>query len=88
MMTLDMTKVCEPCKCAIQKAKSTMNTLCGMTVKNKACFDLQIKSKDKTKPVFCFSKNFDKEFKVLPIIAALLGILLIFTIMSSDKKEN
>ncbi len=88
MMTLDMTKVCEPCRCAMQKAKNAMNTLSGMTLKNKACFDFQIKSKDKTKPVFCFSKNFDKEFKVLPIIAAILGVLLIITLMSGDKKDN
>lgn len=88
MNTIDMTKICEPCRCAMDKMKSTMCTLKGMTIKNKACFDFQIKSKDKTKPVFCFSKNFDKEVKVLPIIAALLGVLLIITIMSGDKKDN
>ena len=94
MMQNQIDDICKNVKSAKNKVMQGAEYLNGMLVKNKADIDFEVKSKNSVRPLFSFKKNFNKEIKLLPLIAAALGIMLIITMMSDchccdcSKKQN
>ena len=76
--------MCSVCSEKATKAKKALMLLRDMTIKSKADIDFSLNSDKREKPLFSFAKKFDKEFRVLPIIAIILSILLIWAIASDD----
>ena len=76
------------CTNAMGKAKGGFDTLKSMKIRNKANIDFSIKSDNKDSDIFSFRKNFDKEYKLLPIIGVALGIILILILMGMHGKDN
>jgi hypothetical protein len=81
-------KVCGECTTALKKAKSGLDELKGMTVKSKADIDFSIRSDKRNADIFSFKKNFNKEYRLLPIIGVVLGILLIITLLGSSGTDK
>ena len=76
------------CTNALNKAKNGLDMLKSMIVKGKADIDISIKSSKKDSDIFSFKKNFNKEYKLLPIIGVVLGILLIINLLSSSGTDK
>lgn len=83
-----MKKMCNECTTALTKAKNGLDMLRSMTVKSKADIDFSIKSDKKDSDIFTFRKNFNKEYRLLPIIGVVLGILLILTLLGSSGTDK
>lgn len=82
-MTNDnITTALESAKTAKNKISEFAERLSGITIKNKADIDFEVKSKDKIKPLFSFKKKFDKEFSLLPVIGIALSVILFFMLLS------
>ncbi len=63
--------------------RKKIDFLNGLTLNNNSDVDLSINSKHREKPLFNFKCNCKKELRIMPILIAVLGILLI-CIMASD----
>lgn len=61
----------------------------GLSVKNKASFDIQFKSDKFFAPMCRYGFSYNKEFKVMPIILGVTGVLFLMTLVGmvfSDKE--
>lgn len=82
-MTNDnITMALEGAKTAKNKISSFADCLSGITIKNKADIDFEVRSKGKLKPLFAFKKKFDKEVSLLPVIGIALSVILFFMLLS------
>lgn len=61
----------------------------GLSVKNKASFDIQLKSDSFFAPLCRHGFSYNKEFKIMPLILGTAGVLFLMTIVgaiASDKE--
>ncbi len=78
---------CETCTDSIKGFYGFMK---GLTLKSKACFDLQLKSNKKVTPISRLGFSCDKEMNVLPIIYTIIVVLAFMSLLCSccNNKEK
>ena len=77
IMNDEMKCMCKTAKDAKNRVKQTAGFLKGITLKNKADIDFQVKSSDRVKPLFSFKNNFDSEYNFLTVFGTVLGVMLL-----------
>ena len=60
----------------------------GLSVKNKACFDIQLKSDKSFAPIFRYGFSYNKEWKIMPIILGALCVLALVISASSVFRKD
>lgn len=76
MKTMDKTSAAlERGKTKIVKVYDFMR---GLSVKNKASFDIQVKSDKCFAPLCRHSFGYNKEFRVMPIVLSVMGVMTLF----------
>lgn len=63
-----------------EKISNFYDTMSGLSVKNKANFDIQVTSDGKQEPVCMRSYGYSREFKVKHLFYAAVGIAALFVI--------
>ena len=84
-----MDKTLTALESAGKKTVSVYEFVKGMSVKNKASFDLSVKSDKSVIPVWRYGFGYTKEIKVFPIVLyALAAILAVGTAMMIGKNTD
>lgn len=77
---------------ALEKGKTGMVKLYdfvrSLYIKNKACFDIQLRSDKSCFPICRHGFSYNKEIRVMPIIWCMIGIVTIFSVMKSLFRKN
>lgn len=60
----------------------------GLTVKNKANFDVQLKSEKSFAPICKHSFGYNKEFKLKHILLAAAALVTVAAVFSAFKKKD
>lgn len=60
----------------------------GLSVKNKASFDIQLKSDKFFAPVCRHGFSYNKEFKVMPIILGAVGIVVLCAMFAMPRGDE
>lgn len=70
------------------KIVKCFNFVKSLSVKNKACFDIQLKSDKSFVPLWRSGFSYSKEFRVMPVIWCLVGaVAMLSAIKSAFKKK-
>lgn len=77
---------------ALEKGKTKIVRLYdfvnGLTVKNKASFDIQLKSDKFFAPVCRHGFCYNKEFRIMPIILSAAGLVTLCAIIKMSSREE
>lgn len=60
----------------------------GLSVRNKASFDVTLKSESSVFPVWKKSMGYNKEFRIMPVIWVLVGLVALKAAMTVGKHCN
>ncbi len=75
-------------KAAAQKTINAFDFMRGLSIKNKLNYDIQVKSDKTIFPLWRQSINFNKEFKIMPIIYAAMALMVMMLMWMPCKKKN
>ena len=74
---------------ALENGKTRMvglyDVLSGLSVKNKASFDVRLKSDKSVFPTWSKSVSWDKEFRIMPVVWLLIGMIAVWTALKIGK---
>lgn len=70
------------------KTVGLYNFLKSISVKNKACFDLQIKSDKCFVPLWKRGFSYNKEWRIMPLVWIVMGILTVLAFMKSLMSKD
>lgn len=84
-----MDKTMTALECAKRKIVKTYNFINGMSIKNKANFDLSVKHDKAFAPLWKYGFGYNKEIRVMPIVLCMIAAMVtVCTAMKIGKASD
>lgn len=80
-----MDKTAAALECGKTKIVRLYDFMSGLSIKNKASFDIQLKSDKYFAPMCRHSFGYNKEFRVMPIVWGIMGVVAMCTALKIAK---